>query len=214
MDAGGPRLKGQRARGATHGPGLQRGPQFTRNAGERRPVPVDAPDASGHMPPHDNATEMTIRDIVVLHHSVRHQMSEPEGGQVFSVLVSVARTCQKQGVFPRAVAEYVIRDPGWRMFKSSDGPKRYTWTVGRLRGRWGRRLEMAETGYRWAVAAHETEKIGATMTGPGKGGRRAAGDRPVEPSSTLSRGSHSSCTTREASQTCPSRRLSARGFTA
>ena len=52
------------------------------------------------MPPHNNAAELEIRDSVVLHRNVRHQLSEPEGRAVFSVLVSVARTCYRRGIFP------------------------------------------------------------------------------------------------------------------
>jgi len=51
------------------------------------------------MSPHNNAAELEIRDTVVLHRNVRHQLSELEGRQVFSALVSVARTCQKMGMF-------------------------------------------------------------------------------------------------------------------
>ena len=63
------------------------------------------------MPPHNNAAELEIRDAVVLHRNVRHQLSKPEGREVFSVLISVARTCHKQGIFPRVG---VIRDPDWQ----------------------------------------------------------------------------------------------------
>lgn len=76
------------------------------------------------MPPHNNAAELEIRDTVVLHRNVRHQLSEPEGRQVFSVLVSVARTCQKLGVFPRVAVERMIEDPDWRIFKPPDCPER------------------------------------------------------------------------------------------
>ena len=51
------------------------------------------------MPPHNNAAELEIRDAVVLHRNVRHQLSKPEGREVFSVLISVARTCHKQESF-------------------------------------------------------------------------------------------------------------------
>ena len=57
------------------------------------------------MPPHNNGAELEIRDAVVLHRNVRHQLSEPEGREVFSVLVSVARTCHKRGMFPRVAVE-------------------------------------------------------------------------------------------------------------
>ena len=76
------------------------------------------------MPPHNNAAELEIRDTVVLHRNVRHQLSEPEGRQVFSVLVSVARTCQKMGMFPRMAVERMIEDPDWRIFKPPDCPER------------------------------------------------------------------------------------------
>ena len=69
------------------------------------------------MPPHNNGAELEIRDTVVLHRNVRHQLSEPEGREVFSVLISVARTCHKQGIFPRVAVEELIRDPGWSIFK-------------------------------------------------------------------------------------------------
>ncbi len=75
------------------------------------------------MPPHNNAAELEIRDTVVLHRNVRHQLSEPDGRHVFSVLVSVARTCQKMGVFPRMAVERMI-DPDWRIFKPPDCPER------------------------------------------------------------------------------------------
>ena len=76
------------------------------------------------MPPHNNAAELEIRDTVVLHRNVRHQLSEPEGRQVFSVLVSVARTCQKVGMFPRMAVERTVMDPDWRIFKPPDRPER------------------------------------------------------------------------------------------
>ena len=69
------------------------------------------------MPPHNNAAELEIRDAVVLHRNVRHQLSKPEGRDVFSVLISVARTCHKQGIFPRVAVENLIRDPDWHIFK-------------------------------------------------------------------------------------------------
>ena len=72
------------------------------------------------MPPHNNGAELEIRDTVVLHRNVRHQLSKPEGREVFSVLISVARTCHKQGIFPRVAVEELIRDPGWSIFKSPD----------------------------------------------------------------------------------------------
>ena len=64
------------------------------------------------MPPHNNAAELEIRDTVVLHRNVRYHLSEPEGMGVFSVLISVARTCHKQGIFSRVAVEATIRDPG------------------------------------------------------------------------------------------------------
>ena len=69
------------------------------------------------MPPHNNAAELEIRDSVVLHRNVRHQLSEPEGRAVFSVLVSVARTCYKRGIFPRIAVEELAKDPDWSIFK-------------------------------------------------------------------------------------------------
>ena len=69
------------------------------------------------MPPHNNGAELEIRDTAVLHRNVRHQLSTAEGRKVFSVLVSVARTCRKLGIFPRTAVENLIRDPDWRLFK-------------------------------------------------------------------------------------------------
>ena len=58
------------------------------------------------MPPHSNAAELEIRDAVDLHRNTGGRRE----GEVFSVLISVARTCHKQGIFPRYV-ENLIRDP-------------------------------------------------------------------------------------------------------
>ena len=76
------------------------------------------------MPPHNNAAELEIRDTVVLHLNVHHQLSEPEGRQVFSVRVSVARTYQKLGMFPRTAVERTVMDPDWHIFKPPDHPER------------------------------------------------------------------------------------------
>ena len=38
--------------------------------------------------------------------------------------VSVARTCQKMGMFPRMAVERMIEDPDWRIFKPPDCPGR------------------------------------------------------------------------------------------
>ena len=73
------------------------------------------------MPPHNNGAELEIRDTAVLHRNVRHQLSTAEGREVFSVLVSVARTCRKLGIFPRTAVECLIRDPDWRLFKPPPG---------------------------------------------------------------------------------------------
>ena len=69
------------------------------------------------MPPHIDAAELEIRDSVVLHRNARHQLSEPEGRAAFSVLVSVARACYKQGIFPRMSVEELAKDPDWGIFK-------------------------------------------------------------------------------------------------
>ncbi len=69
------------------------------------------------MPPHNNAAELEICDAVVLHRNVRHQISEPGGREVFSVLIAVARTCHKQGIFPRIAVEELIMDPDWSIFR-------------------------------------------------------------------------------------------------
>ena len=51
-----------------------------------------------------------IRDTSVLQRNVRHKLCEPDGMNVFAVLVSVSRTYHKQGIFPRTVEE-LIRNP-------------------------------------------------------------------------------------------------------
>ena len=76
------------------------------------------------MPPHNNGAELEIRDTAVLHRNVRHQLSTIQGREVFSVLVSVARTCRKLGIFPRTAVECLIRDPDWRLFKPPPGQER------------------------------------------------------------------------------------------
>ncbi|MCE2508840.1 MAG: hypothetical protein J4G04_06040 [Nitrosopumilaceae archaeon] len=73
------------------------------------------------MPSHNNGAELEIRDTAVLHRNVRHQLSTVEGREVFSVLVSVARTCRKLGIFPRTAVECLIRDPDWSLFKPPPG---------------------------------------------------------------------------------------------
>ena len=80
-----------------------------------RGPPLTCSPSSGYpgMPPHNNGAELEIRDTAVLHRNVRHQLSTMEGREVFSVLVSVARTCRKLGIFPRTAVECLIRDPDW-----------------------------------------------------------------------------------------------------
>ena len=78
------------------------------------------------MPPHNNAAELEIRDTAVLHRNVRHHLSEPEGREVFSVLISVARTCHKRGIFPRVVVEKLVKDPAWSIFKPPDQERKET----------------------------------------------------------------------------------------
>ena len=72
------------------------------------------------MPPHNNAAEREIRDTAVLHRNVRHQLSTPEGRKVFSVLISVARTCHKHDMFPHVALANLIMDPDWSIFKPPD----------------------------------------------------------------------------------------------
>lgn len=65
------------------------------------------------MPPHNNAAEIEIRDVVVCQRVVRGKLVTPEGREVFSILVTFSRTCHKRGLFPcRAVVE-LSRDPEW-----------------------------------------------------------------------------------------------------
>ena len=49
------------------------------------------------MPPHNNAAELEIRDTVVLHRNVRHQLASALGREVFSVLILVARRRRRIG---------------------------------------------------------------------------------------------------------------------
>ena len=72
------------------------------------------------MPPHNNAAELEIRDAVVLQRNVRHQLSEPGGMHVFSVLISIARTCHKQGIFPRIAVENMVMNSNWSPFEPPD----------------------------------------------------------------------------------------------
>ena len=74
--------------------------------------------------PHNNAVELEIRDMVMLHRNVRHHLSEPEGYHVFPVLVSVARTCKKVGMFQRMAVERMIEDSDWHIFEPPDYPGR------------------------------------------------------------------------------------------
>ena len=65
------------------------------------------------MPPHNNAAELEIRDVVVCQRTVRGKLVTPEGREVFSILVTFSRTCHKRGLFAcRAVVE-LSRDPEW-----------------------------------------------------------------------------------------------------
>ena len=78
---------------------LPGGPQVQDQAGGGRPYLFTFLRYPG-MPPHNNGAELEIRDTAVLHRNVRHQLSTTEERDVFSVLVSVARTCRKLGIFP------------------------------------------------------------------------------------------------------------------
>ena len=73
------------------------------------------------MPPHNNGAELEIRDTAVLHRNVRYQLSTAKEREVLSMLVSVARTCRKLGIFSRTAVECLIRDPDWRIFKPPPG---------------------------------------------------------------------------------------------
>ena len=75
-------------------------------------------------PHNNNAAEPGMCDTAVLHRSVRHRLSGRGGREVFSVPVSVARTCQKMGMFPRMAVENAIKDPDWRISKPPDCPER------------------------------------------------------------------------------------------
>lgn len=73
---------------------------------------------------HNNGAELEIRDTAVLHRNARHHLSTIQGREVFSVLVPVARTCRKMGIFPRTAAERLVRDPDWRLFEPPPGQER------------------------------------------------------------------------------------------
>ena len=75
------------------------------------------------MPPHNNDAEREICDTVVLQRNVRHHLVNAEGMEVFSVLVSVARTCRKQGIFPHQAVKNLIKDSSWDIFKPLDKQK-------------------------------------------------------------------------------------------
>ncbi len=80
------------------------------------------------MPPHNNAAELAIRDGPVRHRNVRHQITTPEGREVFSRLLTFVMTCGMNDVFPcRAVVE-MLRDPGWDMFNPGP-PAPRDWSV-------------------------------------------------------------------------------------
>ena len=56
--------------------------------------------SSGTRACHRTTTQPSWR-YAALHGNVRHQVSEAEGMEVVSTLISVACTCHKQGIFPR-----------------------------------------------------------------------------------------------------------------
>ena len=85
--------------------------------------PKTGPLGAVPSPHNNNAAEPGMLDMVVPHRSVRHRLSGRGGREVF-VHVSVARTCQKRGMFPRVAVENAIKDPDWRIFKPPDRPER------------------------------------------------------------------------------------------
>ena len=60
----------------------------------------------------NNVAELEIRDVVVLHRNVCHRLSKHEGQKIFSMLISVACICHKQGIFPRIAVEELIMESG------------------------------------------------------------------------------------------------------
>ena len=68
------------------------------------------------LPPHNNGSELELRDTAVLHRNVRHQLCTPQGRMVFSVMISVGRTCVKNKIFPRHAVEKLFEDTGWSIF--------------------------------------------------------------------------------------------------
>ena len=66
--------------------------------------------------------------VAIVLQNVRHQLSAPEGREVFPVLISVAHTCHKQEIFPRVALGELMHDPSWSMFKPSE-PKQQDCTV-------------------------------------------------------------------------------------
>ena len=68
------------------------------------------------MLPQNNPAELAIRDGVVVQRNVRHQITTPEGREVFSRFVTFTSTCDKNGFYPSRVVVEILHNPDWDMF--------------------------------------------------------------------------------------------------
>ena len=74
--------------------------------------------------PSTDDAKQDMCDAGVLQRNVRYKLRESDGMSVFAVLVSVSRTCYKQGIFPRIAVEKIIKNPDWSIFKSPNNEKK------------------------------------------------------------------------------------------
>ena len=66
----------------------------------------------------NNSAELAIRDGVVVQRNVRHQITTPEGREVFSRFVTFTPTCDKNGFYPSRVV-VILRNQDLDMFNPS-----------------------------------------------------------------------------------------------
>ncbi|MDE0404946.1 MAG: hypothetical protein OXI53_06510, partial [Nitrospira sp.] len=72
------------------------------------------------MPPHNNDAERELRDAVIPQRNRRHKLVTAEGREVFSTLVTFARTCRKQGISSsRALLESILDRGGWDVTRNA-----------------------------------------------------------------------------------------------
>ena len=78
------------------------------------------------MPPHNNPAELEVRDTIVYHRGIRHKLNNAEGMRVFSILISFARTCHKQGIFPWMAIMEACHNHSWNIFEDGvPDPEKY-----------------------------------------------------------------------------------------